>query len=181
MTRLHCCRVQGLLHHFLWGLQVTEWPALQVPDVTVTGLLFILTPCLCLGASISTFSFLATALLLHLNVKSLGLFYYLTGYNSQRCISPVEFSCRGLSGLGMGFVFMVARTITTEWFDTKYSECISLYIRHWTDLGWAWLLESPRQESVWVSLSFHLWQRRWWRNGGLWGLSWSWAGWPALV
>ena len=87
-----------------------------------------------IGASISTLSFLATALLIHLNVKSLGLFYYLTGYYIiiQRCISSVEFFFRGLSGLGMGFVFMVARTITTEWFDTKYTTylSISIFIHH---------------------------------------------------
>ena len=79
---------------------------------------------------------------------------------------------RGLSGLGMGFVFMVARTITTEWFDTKYHDVDisdSIYSSLYPDS--AWPLGLPRQEWGLVSLSFPPWQRLWWRNGAWWGHS----------
>lgn len=64
-----------------------------------------------LGSVITSLAFLLTALLMHFNVTEIIVYYFITG---------------AMSGLGLGFLYMVARAIISEWFDSRLGIALGL-------------------------------------------------------
>ena len=79
-----------------------------------------------LGSIITSLSFLLTATMIYFNLLQIIPFYFITGtilnfissLKSRQCQEYFAALLLGvLSGLGLGFTYMVSRAIITEWFD----------------------------------------------------------------